>query len=189
MSARKSVTSATTSRFPSTVLQTTSYIEKHLFSLAKKEGFVADVSSGKIAWSCRGPTRQTTVHRSVVFRFSYYPSLLRPLLAFRPQSFRLRPEIEGFSHGLKKCPPDTFLPSLRSGRPFKSLHHHKRKNLIPKDEVSLLWRRRRDLNPRYPFGVYTISNRARSASYATSPCASALADLHILQHESLFVKR
>ena len=32
-----------------------------------------------------------------------------------------------------------------------------------------LWRRRRDLNPRYPFGVYTISNRARSASYATSP--------------------
>ena len=35
-------------------------------------------------------------------------------------------------------------------------------------EVSL-WRRRRDLNPRYPFGVYTISNRARSASYATSP--------------------
>ena len=35
----------------------------------------------------------------------------------------------------------------------------------------LIWRRRRDLNPRYPFGVYTISNRARSASYATSPCA------------------
>ena len=34
---------------------------------------------------------------------------------------------------------------------------------------SFLWRRRRDLNPRYPFGVYTISNRARSASYATSP--------------------
>ena len=35
----------------------------------------------------------------------------------------------------------------------------------------VIWRRRRDLNPRYPFGVYTISNRARSASYATSPCA------------------
>ncbi len=27
------------------------------------------------------------------------------------------------------------------------------------------------MNPRYPFGVYTISNRARSASYATSPSA------------------
>ena len=24
------------------------------------------------------------------------------------------------------------------------------------------WRRRRDSNPRYPYGVYTISNRARS---------------------------
>ncbi len=36
----------------------------------------------------------------------------------------------------------------------------------------IFWRRRRDLNPRYPFGVYTISNRARSASYATSPSAS-----------------
>ena len=39
---------------------------------------------------------------------------------------------------------------------------------IPK---RFFWRRRRDLNPRYPFGVYTISNRARSASYATSPSA------------------
>ena len=54
--------------------------------------------------------------------------------------------------------------------------------------VLCFWRRRRDLNPRYPFGVYTISNRARSASYATSPCASALADLHIIHHDPLFVK-
>ena len=41
----------------------------------------------------------------------------------------------------------------------------------------VFWRRRRDLNPRYPFGVYTISNRARSASYATSPCDQACARL------------
>ena len=27
----------------------------------------------------------------------------------------------------------------------------------------ILWRRRRDLNPRTPYGCYTISNRARSA--------------------------
>ena len=40
--------------------------------------------------------------------------------AFRLQSYEPQPESEGFSHGLKKCPPDTFLPSLRSGRPFKS---------------------------------------------------------------------
>ena len=31
------------------------------------------------------------------------------------------------------------------------------------------WRRWRDSNSRYPFEVYTISNRARSTSYATSP--------------------
>ena len=42
---------------------------------------------------------------------------------------------------------------------------------------AFLWRRRRDLNPRYPFGVYTISNRARSASYATSPDCSSRSQL------------
>ena len=42
------------------------------------------------------------------------------ILASRLQSSGPQPESEGFSHGLKKCPPDTFLPSLRSGRPFKS---------------------------------------------------------------------
>ncbi len=31
------------------------------------------------------------------------------------------------------------------------------------------WRRRRDSNPRTAFNGYTISNRARSTSYATSP--------------------
>ena len=36
------------------------------------------------------------------------------------------------------------------------------------------WRRRRDSNPRTAFDGYTISNRARSTSYATSP--SQLAD-------------
>ena len=51
---------------------------------------------------------------------------------------------------------------------FKSLCI--KKEPILTDEF-LFWRRRRDLNPRYPFGVYTISNRARSASYATSPSA------------------
>ena len=49
-----------------------------------------------------------------------------------------------------------------------------------------LWRRRRDLNPRYPFGVYTISNRARSASYATSP--SFAISLLILLYSQSFVK-
>ena len=32
-----------------------------------------------------------------------------------------------------------------------------------------VWRRRRDSNPRTVFGGYTISSRARSTNYATSP--------------------
>ena len=58
---------------------------------------------------------------------------------------------------------------------FKSLlFRHIKKNRILMDAVSFLWRRRRDLNSRNPCGVYTISNRARSASYATSPAGSVL---------------
>ena len=44
------------------------------------------------------------------------------------------------------------------------------------------------MNPRYPFGVYTISNRARSASYATSPNRFLLVSLDILQYLMVFVK-
>ena len=57
---------------------------------------------------------------------------------------------------------------------------------IPK---RFFWRRRRDLNPRYPFGVYTISNRARSASYATSPSRCYLSSPVIILQETRFVKR
>ena len=45
------------------------------------------------------------------------------------------------------------------------------------------------MNPRYPFGVYTISNRARSASYATSPNYVLRRDrLSILLYLACFVK-
>lgn len=44
------------------------------------------------------------------------------------------------------------------------------------------------MNPRYPFGVYTISNRARSASYATSPNLHFSVSLLILLHLIWFVK-
>ena len=33
----------------------------------------------------------------------------------------------------------------------------------------VLWRSRRDLNPRYPFGVHTISSRARYDHFDTAP--------------------
>ena len=45
------------------------------------------------------------------------------------------------------------------------------------------------MNPRYPFGVYTISNRARSASYATSPSRCSLSSPVIILQETRFVKR
>ena len=34
----------------------------------------------------------------------------------------------------------------------------------------VFWRSRRDLNPRYPFGVHTISSRARYDHFDTAPC-------------------
>ena len=45
---------------------------------------------------------------------------------------------------------------------------HKNKT-SPKGEVLFLWRSRRDLNPRYPFGVHTISSRARYDHFDTAP--------------------
>ena len=50
-----------------------------------------------------------------------YFSLLRSRQPFSSQSYGLRPERLGFSHGLNKCPPDTYLPGLCPGRPFESL--------------------------------------------------------------------
>ena len=38
----------------------------------------------------------------------------------------------------------------------------------------IFWRRRRDSNPRYPFGVYTISNRARSTKLRDFSIAARL---------------
>ena len=37
------------------------------------------------------------------------------------------------------------------------------------DGVLFFWRSRRDLNPRYPFGVHTISSRARYDHFDTAP--------------------
>ena len=80
-----------------------------------------------------------------------------------------------------KCPPDACI------KRFKSQFHHKN-NTHPFGWVLFLWRSRRDLNPRYPFGVHTISSRARYDHFDTAPCGSALADVHILHHRACFVK-
>ena len=53
--------------------------------------------------------------------------------------------------------------------------------------ASFIWRSRRDLNPRYPFGVHTISSRARYDHFDTAPCGVAI-DLFIITHRHRFVK-
>ena len=45
-----------------------------------------------------------------------------------PQAYRLHLGINGFSHGLTNCPPDSLLPRLRRGRPFESATPVKTKN-------------------------------------------------------------
>ena len=53
----------------------------------------------------------------------------------------------------------------------------------------LFWRSRRDLNPRYPFGVHTISSRARYDHFDTAPYLVGVAiDLHIVTQVLSFVK-
>ena len=45
-------------------------------------------------------------------------------------ALRLHSQNDGLSHGLQNSPPDCFVPSLRSGRPFESLRRQKMQ--IPK---------------------------------------------------------
>ena len=49
------------------------------------------------------------------------------------------------------------------------LQRRKKKHILA-DVLLFFWRSRRDLNPRYPFGVHTISSRARYDHFDTAPC-------------------
>ena len=122
-----------------------------------------------------------TVPRTVAVTLVQIPSLLLlcDKIDFILQAYCLQSEINGFSHGLKACHRHAFLTAFQIHFSFSV-----KKEKAPRRVLSL-WRRRRDLNPRYPFGVYTISNRARSASYATSP--SFAISLHIILHLVPFV--
>ena len=44
----------------------------------------------------------------------------------RQHPYGMPPEIDGLSHALNKCPPDTCLPHLRRGRAFESYPAHKK---------------------------------------------------------------
>ena len=55
--------------------------------------------------------------------------LVSCIFEFDPHPYRMRLKFKGLSHELRKCPPDTFLPSLRSGRSFESHLSRKQKYL------------------------------------------------------------
>ena len=65
----------------------------------------------------------------------------------------------------KNVPPARFSYGLSNPR----LLQHKIKP-HPIGWGLILWRSRRDLNPRYPFGVHTISSRDRYDHFGTAPC-------------------
>ena len=60
-----------------------------------------------------------------VKHFLYFPRT-----DFRPHPSGMRPEARGISHGLKKCPPDTFSPRRCRGRPFDSLPRQIKKDIL-----------------------------------------------------------
>ena len=61
-------------------------------------------------------------------RDSIYIFLPFDMIDFNPQACGPRLAINGFSHGLTNCPPDSSLPRLRRGRPFESATPVKTKN-------------------------------------------------------------
>ena len=78
----------------------------------------------------------------------YFYTLLQRIISSCPHPYWVRSWGYGFSHGLKKCPPDTSLHQCAHWcRPFESLLEAKKKH-HPTGGVSF-WRRVRDSNPRF----------------------------------------
>ncbi len=80
---------------------------------------------------------------------------MQSLMHLRPHPYRARSQVHGFSHGLKKCPPDTFLPSLRSGRPFKSLLL-RQKEMPPFGGISFIYGLQKRYFFRFCVGIRTL---------------------------------
>ena len=114
-------------------------------------------------------------HRKVVFCYCVLGYIFGFIVdyVYPYASYGMQPDIHGFSHGLKKCPPDTFLPSLRSGRPFESRSAPKE---IAARRRHFFWRRVRDSNPRFLSEslVFKTSSLNRSDN---SPCRYTIAFL------------
>ena len=103
------------------------------------------------------------------------------------RALRFLAEEEGFepsSPGLpvkrfSRPPHSTTLPPLRMGRVGWVFMPTYKKGVTIKGSAGIIWRRDGDSNPRYAFGVYTISNRAPSASSVISPLAYRLHRFHV----------
>ena len=66
-------------------------------------------------------------------------------LRFHSHPYGMRLKSEGLSHGLRKYPPDTFLPCLRQGRPFESRPKYQKRETP--NGVPRFWYAGRDSNP------------------------------------------
>ena len=113
---------------------------------AEQQGFVCIFATQKLRFRCRpaGIDQAATGSLDLIFESRckakiiptrmggdcfvfreyfrcYFYTILQRIISPYPHPYWVRLWGHGFSHGLKKCPPDTFLPSLRSSRPFESL--------------------------------------------------------------------
>ena len=61
------------------------------------------------------------------------------------------------------------IPRIPNITTLKNANKKKKPGILNEYRVFLFWRSRRDLNPRYPFGVHTISSRARYDHFDTAP--------------------
>lgn len=89
-------------------------------------------------------------------------TLLQPKCASVHNPYRVRSEAHGLSHGLRNMPPACFLPSLRSGRPFKSCATQKSPTA---NAVGLFWQGHALLNPVIYMPAVLISHNFSFASF------------------------
>ena len=125
-------------------------------------GRASPLPEGALAPTCLFRQADTTFSGGVFGRFLRILHLSYSVMHVRSHPLRDAPGCAWIFPRTKKVfaghffTPPSVGPSFQiPPSPPKKRHHHFR---------WCLWRRRRDLNPRYPFGVYAISNRARSAT-------------------------
>ena len=106
-------------------------------------------------------------------------SRLHHIFDSHPHPYRMRLQIKGLSHGLKKCPPDTFLP--RFARPPFRVPPSVLKNADTHLGIRIFWYTGRDSNPQ--------PSEPESDALSIEPPVRLLHSLDIIAGFSPFVKR